>query len=177
MSWAMQQDGLRSLARAGYVQYEVSAYASGERRCVHNQNYWRFGDYLGIGAGAHGKVTDLDSQIILRRSKKRQPNEYMAGAGSTAAIADEHTVEAGQVVVEFMMNALRLTDGFSPDLFEQRTGLPIAVLAPTLEDAVAQGFLDVGADWIRPTEIGHRYLNELLYLFLQCEGRRAGVAG
>jgi putative oxygen-independent coproporphyrinogen III oxidase len=167
----IQQQGQLLLAAQGYAQYEISAYARAGKRCRHNLNYWEFGDYLGIGAGAHGKITDHRRSSITRSAKRNNPKEYIKTAGSAAALSDQHVLEAGQVVVEFMMNALRLKEGFSPSLFTSRTGLPYAILEPTLNEAAKRGFIEHQEDRIRPTELGYQYLNELIYLFYQDEGQ------
>jgi putative oxygen-independent coproporphyrinogen III oxidase len=167
--WAMQQQGQMLLAAHGYAHYEVSAYAREGKRCCHNLNYWEFGDYLGIGAGAHSKITDNRQHTIMRFAKCRHPRAYMKAAGTTAVLAERQTLEPGQAVVEFMMNALRLKGGFSPLLFIGRTGLPYPLLQPTIKEAVARGLLDCTAGVIEPTELGYRYLNELIYLFYRDE--------
>lgn len=172
--WAMQQQGQALLAARGYEQYEISAYARQGRVCRHNLNYWQFGDYLGIGAGAHGKITDRQQQRILRIAKRKHPRDFTVGAGTTAA-ADEHVLEPRQAVVEFMMNALRLSHGFVPSLFTARTGLPGLALDQTLTDACQRGLLDRGANRIQPTALGYRYLNDLVYLFYQDEALFTGA--
>ncbi len=165
----IQQQGQLLIAAHGYTQYEVSAYAREGKRCRHNLNYWEFGDYLGIGAGAHGKITD--SERITRFARRNHPKEYMKAAGTAAALSEQQVIEAGQVVVEFMMNALRLKKGFSPSLFTSRTGLSQAILEPTLKEAAQRGLIEWRADRIQPTELGYRYLNELLYLFYEDEAQ------
>ncbi len=163
--WEIYQDGQAALAAHGYVQYEVSAYARGEHHCRHNLNYWRFGDYLGIGAGAHGKISDAVEQRIVRTAKRRNPKIYMHGAGTAAAIQDERRIGADEIIVEFMINALRLRHGFPSTLFNQHTGLPIEIIEPSLIDAAQRGLIDYSAGHIQPTALGLRYLNELVYLF------------
>ncbi len=163
--WEIYQAGQATLAAQGYVQYEVSAYARGEHRCRHNLNYWRFGDYLGIGAGAHGKISDPVEQRIVRTAKRRNPEIFMHGAGTAAAIQDEHRLGADEIIVEFMINALRLRHGFPSTLFNHHTGLPIEIIEPSLIDAAQRGLIDYSAGHIQPTALGLRYLNELVYLF------------
>jgi len=154
------------LAQAGYQQYEVSAYAKGKSRCQHNLNYWQFGDYLGIGAGAHGKITDAAKQTITRRSKQKQPQAFIDTAGSPTVILTEEVISKADVGFEFMLNALRLTDGFPTPLFYQHAGLPISHIDKTLQYAEQEGLLTRDIHFIRPTEKGQRYLNVLIELFL-----------
>lgn len=163
--WEIYQDGQVALAAHGYVRYEVSAYARGEHHCRHNLNYWRFGDYLGIGAGAHGKISDPVEQRIVRTAKRRNPKIFMHGAGTAAAIQDEHRLGADETIVEFMINALRLRSGFPSTLFNQHTGLSIEIIEPSLIDAAQRGLIDYSSEHIQPTALGLRYLNELVYLF------------
>ena len=147
------------LAEAGYEHYETSAFAKPGRRCRHNLNYWEFGDYLGIGAGAHGKVSFPDR--VTRHERAKQPAAYMKGAA-----ARDFTVPAKELPFEFMLNALRLVEGFPVELFEQRTGLPPVDIRGNLEMAEQRGLIE--RDWkrIRPTARGRLFLNELLELFL-----------
>jgi putative oxygen-independent coproporphyrinogen III oxidase len=156
----------QQLAKAGYLQYEVSAYAKGKNRCQHNLNYWQFGDYLGIGAGAHGKITDAAKQTITRRSKQKQPQAFIDTAGSPSVILTEEVISKRDIGFEFMLNALRLTDGFPTPLFYQHAGLPISHIDKTLQYAEQEGLLTRDIHFIRPTEKGQRYLNVLIELFL-----------
>ena len=148
------------LARAGYEHYETSAFARFGRRCRHNVNYWEFGDYLGIGAGAHGKLSFADR--VTRHSRAKQPVEYM----KAGTVAEHHVVPAAELPFEFMLNALRLVEGFEVPLFNQRTGLPISIVDSRLAEAESKGLLT--RDWkrVRPTERGRHFLNELLGAFL-----------
>jgi oxygen-independent coproporphyrinogen-3 oxidase len=161
----LEEQGRALLASHGYGRYEVSAYAQPGRRCRHNLNYWQFGDYLGIGAGAHGKVTLRAEQQIERRAKARNPRTNVAQAGTTRAVAVERIAVAQQAAVEFLMNALRLPEGVSVDCFEQRTGQPIAALAEPLARAVSEGLLVEDRSALRPTADGLQVLNRLLALF------------
>ena len=163
-TWAMQEQIERELASAGFLQYEVSAYARAGRECRHNLNYWRFGDYLGIGAGAHGKLTDASG--ISRRWKVKQPAQYLMHAGTPQGVGGDQRVTATDVPFEFMLNTLRLTGGFPTTLFVERTGLPLAVVQATLRTAQTRDLLTWADDWIRPTEHGRRFLNDLQMLFL-----------
>lgn len=164
--WAMQEQCHEQLARAGYGNYEVSAFAKANRQCQHNLNYWQFGDYLGIGAGAHGKISNAQFQTISRRSKLRQPEAYLQQASSPARISTEQTLTEKETGFEFMLNALRLTEGFAPHLFTDHTGLPISIIEPALRQAEEQELIDWNVKLIRPTERGRNYLNNLLQLFL-----------
>jgi putative oxygen-independent coproporphyrinogen III oxidase len=161
--WSMQQALQSLLADAGYKQYEVSAYAREGKQCRHNLNYWQFGDYLGIGAGAHGKISMPDR--IVRTSKRRHPREYMEAAGQSGCDNRRELVPNDRSL-EFMMNALRLTEGFPLAMFQERTGLAISQIVPALEAAEANGLIERDAIHLRPTESGQRYLNDLLQMFL-----------
>ncbi len=163
--WAIQQVGQERLERAGYRQYEVSAYAREGRRCRHNLNYWRFGDYLGIGAGAHAKLSDPGRNRVVRRWRLRGPGSYMAAAGSGDAVAGERVLTPADLELEFMMNLLRLVDGFEISLFSRRTGLDPGPWLERVERAVADGLLTLGGDQIRPTARGGRFLDDLLLRF------------
>ncbi len=172
---AMHEAGLERLARAGYEQYEVSAFARPGRQCRHNRNYWEFGDYLGLGAGAHGKLTDAATGTVVRRRRVRHPGDYLAAAGTAAAVAGEETVRAPDLVFEFMLNALRLTAGFPAALFTERTGLPLEAARPALEAGRSRGWLETDGERIRPTATGRRFLDDLAALFLPAGGRAATV--
>src|SRR5438067_4336853 len=150
-----------ALARAGYEHYETSAFARPGHRCRHNLNYWEFGDYLGIGAGAHGKVSFPDR--VTRHERIKQPRDYLA---AQSTVSREFTVPPEELPFEFMLNALRLIDGFPIALFAERTGLPFISVAHELEDAERRGL--VQRDWqrVRPTERGRLFLNELLAVFV-----------
>ncbi len=154
------------LRSAGYAQYEISAWARPGAECRHNLNYWRFGDYLGIGAGAHGKLTDARAGTIVRTVKTKQPREYLERARTGAAQRLLAEVPAAERPFEFMLNALRLPSGFEAALYEARTGLAIADLAPTLAAAEARGLLAEQPGGWRPTEFGRRFLNDLQAMFL-----------
>jgi putative oxygen-independent coproporphyrinogen III oxidase len=164
-AWEMQLRCQERLAQAGYEQYEVSAYARGGRRSVHNLNYWRFGDYLGLGAGAHGKLTRVAERTVLRTSRTKQPRTYLESAPDRRD--ERHVVPPGEVPFEFMLNVLRLREGFDTAQFESRTGQPFATVLPALEQARGRGLLerDAAGAW-RPTELGYRFLNDLQALFL-----------
>lgn len=165
-SWDMQEHCQALLAQAGYGQYEVSAYARPGRQCLHNLNYWQFGDYLGIGAGAHGKITLGAEQTLLRRWKVKHPTQYLARAGHAEAIGGDDRIDPARRPFEYMLNALRLVDGFALDAFEARTGLDRTTIAPQLDEAVAQGWLAIDGARVRPTELGRRFTNDVIALFL-----------
>ncbi len=165
-AWDMQDACQAALAAHGYAQYEVSAYAQTGRQCAHNLNYWRFGDYLGIGAGAHGKITLPVEEKILRRWKVKHPAAYLANAASDARIGGDDAIEPEHRPFEFMLNALRLNEGFDLGLFEARTGLPFAALEPTLSRLQTRGLLARNARHVAPTELGRRFLNDAMTAFL-----------
>lgn len=178
-AWDIQEHCQAMLAQAGYAQYEISAYARPGRQCAHNLNYWRFGDYLGIGAGAHGKISLPRSEAagdddnaeyrrdrVLRRWKHKHPVAYLAHAGTAAAIGGDTVIAPAQLPFEFMLNALRLREGFALDQFEARTGLPRTVIASPLAGAVAEGWLSNDGERIVPTESGLRFANDVISLFL-----------
>ena len=154
------------LSEAGYHQYEISAWALPGHECRHNLNYWEFGDYLGIGAGAHGKLTDAKRATLSRTVKTKQPREYLERARSGTGQNTMAEVPVAERPFEFMLNALRLPAGFSIGQFEARTGLPIVTASATLEAAEARGLLArSGARW-QPTLLGRRFLNDLQAMFL-----------
>jgi oxygen-independent coproporphyrinogen-3 oxidase len=152
------------LAEAGYEHYETSAYAQPGRACRHNLNYWRFGDYLGIGAGAHAKISSADR--IVREVRARTPAEYMRRVATGAQVAEQRALERRDIPFEFMMNALRLAEGFPVATFAERTGVPILATERALAQAEARGLLERDHERIRPTVLGRRFLNDLLGLFL-----------
>lgn len=163
-SATMQEEIEQRLAHHGYVNYETSAFAQPGMQCKHNLNYWTFGDYLGIGAGAHSKLSFHDK--LIRQSRHKHPKRYMEFVPQSTAVDQEWRIEQNALGFEFMMNALRLHDGFSPDLFQQRTGLPLITIRDTLQAAVQQGLLEYQDTRIRPTLKGRRFLNNLLEMFL-----------
>jgi putative oxygen-independent coproporphyrinogen III oxidase len=170
-AWDMQERCQAQLAAAGYGQYEISAYARPGRQCAHNLNYCRFGDYLGIGAGAHAKITLPDAALsgqgrVLRRWKVKHPAAYLAQAGRAEAIGEDREIAPTERPFEFMLNALRLREGFPLARFEARTGLPASAIAAPLAEAAARGWLQVDADQVRPTEQGLRFANDAISLFL-----------
>jgi len=161
----MQQAIETRLADAGYGHYETSAFAKSGREARHNLNYWTFGDYLGIGAGAHGKLSFADR--ILRQMRYKQPREYMEKAQAGAAVQQEQQVPVEDLPFEFMMNAFRLREGFELSLFAARTGLPLHALRKELREAESRGLIERDHLRVRPTLKGQRFLNDLLQIFLR----------
>ncbi|MFO1258259.1 MAG: radical SAM family heme chaperone HemW [Gammaproteobacteria bacterium] len=160
--WSIFQAGLQKLAAVGFQQYEVSAFYR-TKPAIHNLNYWEFGDYLGIGAGAHSKITDLDG-IVHRMQRVRSPAVYLDPARDF--IAKQYIVSRDDLVFEYMLNALRLTQGIKRDTFEKRTGLPLETIEPLLIQAQAKGWLRPTTDVIQTTALGHQFLNDLTLLFI-----------
>ncbi len=162
---AAMQDAIgTALAEGGYVHYETSAWARPGRECRHNLNYWRFGDYLGIGAGAHSKLSFRDR--VTRAVRWKQPKEYLQRVAEDRPVQESHEVERADLVFEFMMNALRLPEGFPVGSFVERTGLQIAAAEKPLREAETRGLIVRDHERIRPTDLGQHFLNDLLQLFL-----------
>jgi oxygen-independent coproporphyrinogen-3 oxidase len=161
----MQQAIETRLADAGYRHYETSAFAKSGREARHNRNYWTFGDYLGIGAGAHGKLSFADQ--VLRQMRYKQPREYMEKAEAGVAVQQELAVAVDDLPFEFMMNALRLVEGFEVSLFAARTGLPLHALRKELQEAESRGLIERDHLRLQPTLKGQRFLNDLLQIFLR----------
>lgn len=176
LAWTMQDECQALLAAHGFAQYEVSAYALPGRQCAHNLNYWRHGDYLGIGAGAHGKLTRADDSakgLCIRRSTHlREPRRYLA---SVAAGPQWREVPRSDLPFEFMMNALRLNDGFELADFTQGTGLGADVVLPTLAALAQEGLMEQQHTRWRASERGRTYLNEVLQRFLPGPNSQAGA--
>jgi oxygen-independent coproporphyrinogen-3 oxidase len=156
-------------AAAGLERYEVSAYARPGHRAGHNLNYWEFGDYLGIGAGAHGKLSF--PHRVVRQVRLRDPAAYLAGAEAGQAIASENEVARAELPFEFMLNALRLREGFELARFAERTGLPLSAIARPLQEAERRGLVERDLHHVRPTGRGFDFLNDLLELFLPAPSR------
>lgn len=177
-AWMIQTECQRILAAEGFEQYEVSAYAKPGARCRHNLTYWLFGDYVGLGAGAHGKISSRVPDRILRTEKPKQPREYLGRLGASPALAgptlpscpapigERKYIAAADLPFEFMLNALRLNEGFAVGDFEVRTGLPFRSIEPALRRADNRGLIEAAAGRWRPTELGARYLNDLQSSFL-----------
>ena len=166
LAWQIQQAGQQQLGEANYGQYEVSAYAKPKRQCAHNLNYWQFGDYLGLGAGAHGKITDASQQNITRLAKQRHPQKFMETAGTAESIQGERVLSRKDVGLEFMMNALRLNEGFETGLFAAHTGQQIELIDSALNKAEETGLIERNIKQIRPTAKGRRFLDDVLTLFV-----------
>lgn len=167
--WTMEEGAAARLAAAGYRRYEVSAWARPGSECRHNLNYWAFGDYLGVGAGAHGKLTLADGRIV-RRQRRRRPLGWLEGG----RVENERQLSPEERLFEYMLNALRLADGFQLDAFERLTGLPAAAALPGLEQGRRLGLFASadGAGW-QPTALGRRFLNDAQALFLPAAGGAA----
>ena len=161
----IEERGRALLAAHGYARYEISAYARPGRRCLHNLNYWQFGDYLGLGAGAHGKITLRSAGEIARRAKTRNPRTYQQRAGATDSVAQESVARPEQAALEFLMNALRLVEGTSVEIFAARAGQPVSTLAAARAAAVERGWLTSEPGVLRATPSGIDRLNRLLELF------------
>lgn len=163
MVWQMENEGKAILAGAGLNQYEVSAFSKAGNPCRHNLNYWEFGDYLGIGAGAHGKITDTEQKTITRYAKTRYPKTYLET--NENFIAQQTTIAEQDLPFEFMLNALRLTKGFEKSLFESRTLLSWNTITPPLKKALEKELLIINNQNISPSPLGKRFLNDLILLF------------
>jgi len=160
----MQQQIEEMLAARGYQHYETSAFAQPQRRARHNLNYWQFGDYLGIGAGAHSKLSFHDK--VLRQMRHKQPQAYMDAVMRGEPVQEQHEVTHQDIAFEFMMNALRLNEGFDSSLFNERTSLPLLAIRRKLDEAEKRGLLMRDIQRIAPTLLGQRFLNDLLEIFL-----------
>ena len=153
------------LTKAGYKRYEVSAYAKKDQECKHNLNYWRFGDYIGIGAGAHGKISYPGK--ITRQVRERHPETYMQAMETKGnALIESREITSKDLPFEFMLNALRLSDGVDTNTFSERTGLPLSVISKGLDEACKKGLLDENPSKLKATALGLRYLNNLQEMFL-----------
>jgi oxygen-independent coproporphyrinogen-3 oxidase len=161
----MQEAIEARLAEAGFEHYETSAFARPHEQSRHNLNYWTFGDYLGIGPGAHGKLSSHEG--IRREMRHKHPGRYLEGAASGDFIQEAREVSVAELPFEFMMNALRLTEGVPAKLFAARTGVPIEAIADELAQARERGLLEMAGGQLRPTLQGRRFLNELLQVFLK----------
>lgn len=166
LSWEQQCQSQAKLAKAGYQQYEISAYSRENRQCQHNLNYWHFGDYMGIGAGAHGKITLGGENRVIRRVRQRQPQAYLQNQGHDT-INSEKELATADLVFEFMLNSLRLSQGFESKLFTENTGLSLNEVLSTLQTASEKGLIDIDPARICPTERGFQFLNDLQSMFLE----------
>ena len=161
--WEIDQTGKAFLADNGFAQYEISAYAKPDFQCAHNLNYWLYGDYLAIGAGAHGKITDLPTGTITRYHKTRLPKDYLAA--EKPFTAQQTLIAKEELAFEFFMNAFRLFQPVAKSLFEERTGLSLASIAQTIATATQKELLTETPTHWQTTPLGQRFLNELLQLF------------
>ncbi len=164
----MQEHIEKLLAEHGYQHYETSAFAQPKKQSRHNLNYWKFGDYLGIGAGAHSKISSQDK--VIRQARFKQPQAYMEQVQQGDSVQTEQTLTRDDLSFEFMMNALRLNEGFFTELFSERTSLPVLLIRKELEQAEQRGLLWRDQQHIAPTELGRRFLNDLLEIFLKEKG-------
>jgi oxygen-independent coproporphyrinogen-3 oxidase len=165
-TWSIQELGQSRLRQAGFLQYEVSAYAQEGSRCRHNLNYWQFGDYLGIGAGAHGKITASETGVIVRTQRLKQPLSYMKAAQEEAPLGDASQVAPEEIPFEFLMNGLRLREGFEISHFKARTGFEMDTLEPTLSTLVNDRLIERTPTHIRCSEHGFNFLDSILEHFL-----------
>ncbi|MGB5261722.1 MAG: radical SAM family heme chaperone HemW [Gammaproteobacteria bacterium] len=173
--WSMQASGQPILAEHGFERYEVSAHARSDKQCRHNLNYWRFGDYLGIGAGAHGKITDANRQQITRTAKTRHPEHYLESAYKAARISSSTVLSADDAALEYVMNALRLDTGFTRQAFSHATGLPFERIEEAVARAVDDGLLNEQGQRLQASERGRRFLNELLQYWMPEETASADM--
>lgn len=164
INWEIQTNGLLALEDAGYQRYEVSAYAQTHAPCIHNTNYWQYGDYLGIGAGAHSKVTTKEG--ILRNQRTRQPESYIQAVTKKSHVLQQHFVLSDQLAFEFMLNNLRLVDGFSIDTFTSTTGLHWSQIEQQVDEQVKEGLMEKANHQYRASPHGYQYLDELVQRFL-----------
>jgi len=164
--WQIQQSGLEFLSAQGFENYEISAFARDGRYCQHNLNYWQFGDYIGIGAGAHGKLTNIQTGRIIRRSKQTHPKAYLKLAHTADGVATTHELQPDDILGEFMLNALRLKQGVPMNMLTERTGLTWAQVEPLVQQARNRGWLIQENQRIAATTQGWYFLNDVLELFL-----------
>ncbi len=169
--WRMQEEAAQILEKNGFCQYEVSAWSRDGQECVHNLNYWRYGDFIGIGAGAHGKLTDAGRGVIRRVARQRHPRRYLAGE----RIAEIRALDGPERTFEYFLNRLRLREGFDAQDYVKRTGLHWDLARPAVQRAVAAGLLEQRGDVYRHTPLGWRFVNDIQALFLPPKGVRAGA--
>lgn len=171
--WQIHNNGMQLLAEHGYERYEISAFAQPGKHSRHNNNYWLFGDYVGIGAGAHSKVSFANTGDIVRRWKHKHPTRYLRGANASAidCIGGENTIAVNDSAIEFMMNALRLKEGFAIPVFEQHTGVSINHWQNQIDQALDKGLLEQSGFNLRASEKGFNFLNDLLEMFMPIENK------
>jgi putative oxygen-independent coproporphyrinogen III oxidase len=163
-NWDIQTNGLTVLDGAGYQRYEVSAYAQTNGKCVHNTNYWQYGDYLGVGAGAHSKITTKDG--IMRNQRTRQPDSYIQAVINQSHVLQQHYVTSDQLIFEFMLNNLRLVHGFTPQIFTRTTGLNWSSVEQQVNAQIEQGLMEKANRHYCASSHGYQYLDELTQRFL-----------
>ncbi len=164
-AWRISERSVERIKKRGYIRYEVSAFARRGFECRHNLNYWHFADYVGIGAGAHGKLTDSARGRIVRSLKLRHPRAYLEAARNRRFDQKREVIAQESLPLEFMMNALRLADGFDLSLFSKRTGLAFGKISHALEQAESRKLIEITGDWLKPTPLGLQFLNDLLMQF------------
>lgn len=165
-AWQIQQAGQDRLEQAGFKQYEISAFARDDKQCVHNLNYWSYGDFLAIGAGAHGKVTSMADGQVTRYAKHRHPRQYLQGVKQGDWLAQRQVLDESELVFEFFLNQLRLKQGFGMDAFSARTGLAWERVESKVGLAVDRGLLEVRDRQVRPTALGWKFVNDIQQMFL-----------
>ena len=164
VNWEIQTSAIQTLLDSGYERYEVSAYATPNAQCIHNCNYWQYGDYLGIGAGAHSKITT--SEGVLRNQRTRQPESYIKAVTNQTHVLHPHLVITDQLIFEFMLNNLRLVNGFNINTFTQTTGLPWSQIEAQILDYEGEGLMEKTSEGYRASQFGYQYLDELTQRFL-----------
>lgn len=164
--WEIHNAGIEKLEQAGFKQYEVSAFSCDKQQCTHNLNYWTFGDYVGIGAGAHGKISFANTGEIIRRQKQRHPTKYLCTANTMDRVSDENVIENSDTALEFMMNALRLKQGVESALFARHTGIPAQILSKQLAIATEKGLIENDKNCFKTTHLGYQHLNTVLEIFM-----------
>jgi len=168
LSWGIQLESQDLLKQHGYSQYEISAFSQKKKQCQHNLNYWQFGDYIGIGAGAHGKITLPAENRILRRTRVRDPRKYL-NSKEQEKVSQQREIDQSDLIFEFMLNSLRLTNGFDSSLFSETTGMHFRHIASTVTQAVNMGLLETLDNKLKPTPLGLQFCNDLQSLFLNIE--------
>lgn len=163
LAWQINSEGISYLATQNYHRYEISAYSQPHRHCIHNSNYWEFGDYLGIGAGAHSKITMIDEKHIIRRVKSKHPKDYLL---PHSRLASSVRVQDHELAFEFMLNTLRLIQGVPLRLFTARTGRTRESIAPLLQQAIARELIEPSDEYLKTTALGRQFLNDTLQIFL-----------
>ncbi len=166
MAWDMQQTGLEMLEAAAYAQYEISAFAQAGLQSRHNMNYWRYGDFLAVGAGAHGKITLPAEDKVRRYAKHRHPRRYLQGLDSGDWLAENRLLGSKERVFEFFLNQLRLKHGVNIDDFSARTGLSWQVVESRVQQAIDKGLMEIDRTSLRPTELGWKFVNDIQQIFL-----------